>query len=273
VRESLTLLVKYRLLREEVESLVGQAVQTVVTESPSWLPHRDDLVNMLVEALETKASWVDLFGVTGELNVPGNDAQGELLEPLRTVKEVLRANRHSYPPQGNWREVKIPVDVPRMSILAAARIRILSTPFSTEVSTGDLPPLYAGQPISAMLTITTSFHWGESKNQSNRRYMLRFDVEEMVKEWLVSGQKRGDFSATDGSTFTVPITLIALHHGELSLPKVAVTPLPLTGELMMGSMPIPSTDTYQIHGAEKVLVLPRGGRSTFVVGMGGEIAQ
>jgi trafficking protein particle complex subunit 10 len=82
-----------------------------------------------------------------------------------------------------------------------------------------------------------------------------------------------DYYTKDGSTFTVPITLIALHHGELSLPKVAVTPLPLTGELMMGSMPIPSTDTYQIHGAEKVLVLPRGGRSTFVVGMGGEIAQ
>ena len=121
--------------------------------------------------------------------------------------------------------------------------------------------------------------------------MLRFDVEEMVREWLVSGQKRGDFSAAvcnyhrttlshitdyyakDGSTFTTPITLIALHHGELAMPKVAVTPLPLTGELTMGSMPIPTTDTYQVHGAETVLVLPRGGRSTFVVGMGRDMAQ
>lgn len=38
----------------------------------------------------------------------------------------------------------------------------------------------------------------------------------------------------------------------------------------MGSMAIPSADTYQVHGAEKLLVLPRGGRSTFVLGMGGE---
>jgi hypothetical protein len=75
----------------------------------------------------------------------------------------------------------------------------------------------------------------------------------------------------DGSSFTVPITLIALHHGELALPKVAVTPLPLTGELTMGAMAIPSTDTWQVHGAEKILVLPRGGRSTFVVGMGGNM--
>jgi len=101
--------------------------------------------------------------------------------------------------------------------------------------------------------------------------MMRFDVEEMVKEWLVSGRKRGEFSATDGSTYTVPITLIALHHGELALPKVAVTPLPLPGESTMGSMTILSADTHQVHGAEKVLVLPRGGRTTFVVGMGGEM--
>jgi hypothetical protein len=39
----------------------------------------------------------------------------------------------------------------------------------------------------------------------------------------------------------------------------------------MDLLTAPSTETYQIHGAEKVLVLPRGGRSTFVVGMGNDI--
>jgi hypothetical protein len=71
----------------------------------------------------------------------------------------------------------------------------------------------------------------------------------------------------DGARYTVPITLIALHHGELALPKVAVTALPDAGEVTTRSM-APSTETYQVHGAERVLVLPRGGRSTFVVGMG-----
>lgn len=42
----------------------------------------------------------------------------------------------------------------------------------------------------------------------------------------------------------------------------------MAGTVTMGSMAIPSIETYQVHGAEKVLVLPRGGRSTFVVGMG-----
>jgi len=66
----------------------------------------------------------------------------------------------------------------------------------------------------------------------------------------------------------VPITMIALHHGELFLPKVTVITLPTSGKTTMGSPYVPSIDTHQVHGAEKILVLPRGGKSTFVVGMG-----
>lgn len=36
----------------------------------------------------------------------------------------------------------------------------------------------------------------------------------------------------------------------------------------MGSLSLFNTETHQVHGAEKVLILPRGGRSTFIVGMG-----
>jgi len=65
------------------------------------------------------------------------------------------------------------------------------------------------------------------------------------------------------------LTLIPLRHGELQLPEVNVYPLPLTsGEITMGSMALPSAESYQVHGAERVLILPRGGRTTFVVGMG-----
>lgn len=52
------------------------------------------------------------------------------------------------------------------------------------------------------------------------------------------------------------------------MPKVSITALPVTGVVTMGSLDVPSIETYQEHGAEKVLILPRGGRSTFVVGMG-----
>lgn len=62
--------------------------------------------------------------------------------------------------------------------------------------------------------------------------------------------------------------MIALRHGEFFLPKVSITALPIADVVTMGSLAIPSIETYQEHGAEKVLILPRGGRSTFVVGMG-----
>lgn len=109
VRESLNLSIKYRLLREgmsysywwfqtfhnlltfhdflEVESLVAEAVQTTVAENSSWLSHSDSIVGKLIEALETDASWVELFGTTGELKVPDKDEQ-ELVEALQRVKEV-----------------------------------------------------------------------------------------------------------------------------------------------------------------------------------------
>lgn len=66
------------------------------------------------------------------------------------------------------------------------------------------------------------------------------------------------------------ITLVALHHGELPLPRALVTPLPIAGEATMGSVVLPGCETYQEHGARKVLVLPRGGRSTYFVEMGGD---
>lgn len=78
-----------------------------------------------------------------------------------------------------------------------------------------------------------------------------------------------DFSSLkDGHTFETPLTLIALHHGELALPKVAITALPMEGEGQMQPVVVPSCSTHQLHGAEKVLILPRGGRTTFVVDMG-----
>jgi len=259
------------MLREEVESIVEAQVRSVLESSPSSPHHRITLVSKLIDALESDAAWVDMYGITGELVVPSSlKEEGEIGDLLNKARKRLAEHRHPNSAEGNWREIKIPVDVPFMNIVAAASIRILSTPFAKQTtdSQGPPPSLYAGQPISASLTIHTSFHWGSSPSDSNKHYLLRFNIEEMAREWLVSGPKRGDFVAKDGETHTVPITLIALHHGEFALPKVTVTALPMAGAVTMGSMAVPSIETYQVHGAERVLILPRGGRSTFVVGMG-----
>lgn len=79
-------------LSTEVELLVGEAVDSVVSRSPTWRSHRETIVNKLIEALEASATWVELFGVTGELVVPGQSEGDEIREPLELVKEV-----HAFP--------------------------------------------------------------------------------------------------------------------------------------------------------------------------------
>ncbi|KAF5391403.1 hypothetical protein D9757_001971 [Collybiopsis confluens] len=260
VRDPLNLDITYRMLREEVEFVVEEAVEIATQNTPDWKNHRIKLVKKLIQMLETDASWVELYGIAGELHIPGSiPPEDPLREPLEVVKTSLRTHKHPDTPTGPWHEIKIPVDVPIMNIVAAAQIVI---------SGAENEAFYAGQPLPVTLTIHTSFHWGTSANDKEREYVMQYDVEEVVKEWLVSGKKRGTFSATDDGTFSVPLTLIALHHGEFSLPKVYVHALPLADEITMGSMAIPNTESYQVHGAQKVLISPRGGRSTFVLGMG-----
>lgn len=81
-------------------------------------------------------------------------------------------------------------------IVAAARVELIDylTPkakLSSRIS------LYAGQPVQALLSISTSFHWGPGtyEGKKERTYRMRFDIEELLGDWLVSGQKRGDFLA------------------------------------------------------------------------------
>lgn len=76
------------LVRLEVESVVEDALRSVLDDSEDSMQHRIYLVGKLVDALESDAAWVEMYGITGELNVPAiRDEEGvraELLE--RTLK-------------------------------------------------------------------------------------------------------------------------------------------------------------------------------------------
>ncbi|KAL4077208.1 trafficking protein particle complex subunit 10 [Scleroderma yunnanense] len=267
VLDPLKLVISYRLLREEVEALVDDTVQGILRRQPQEYDRGSELTQKLVEYLENDSSWIGLYNATGELLIPSSlDIDEGLMEVFTFVQERLSQPNISSS-FGVWREMTIPIDVPRMNIIANAWMTLQSATEPEGHLQGQLSPIYAGQPLSATLWITVSLHWGDPDNKQ-QRYRMRYDVEERTKDWLISGQKRGDFVIEDGSTLDVSLTLIALHHGELALPKVIVKPLPMEDE----SMPrvLPSCDTHQSRGAETVLVLPRGGRSTFIVDMGTE---
>ncbi|TDL27388.1 hypothetical protein BD410DRAFT_875203 [Rickenella mellea] len=271
VNEPLKLHIKYRLLREEVEGVISRHVKELAAESWS----QDELERAsacIVHALESDSQWVDLYQACGELHIPHCTVDEDLRHAVDHLKTVSRP-QNSLLDGATWREVVIPVDVPRVNVVGATRIYLTSDPFSTEPLPLDkLPSYYAGQPIPAVVSICTSFHWGKSEDRKTNAYHMQFEVEEMIKDWLISGQKRGYFTAKDNQTHAVPITLVALHHGELPLPRLTLSVVPDTPtEGMSEVLSTPSVETYQVHGAEKILILPRGGRTTFVLSMSREV--
>ncbi|KAF8559837.1 hypothetical protein OG21DRAFT_1453301 [Imleria badia] len=264
VLEPLKLVIVYRMLHEEVVALTHAVLDDLLAQTSHNAPQGQELAASVIQYLEGDAAWVELYNATGELLIPSTlEIHEGLRELFTSLQERLARSRSLMESPCPWKEIRIPVDVPRMNIIAAARIRIHSSPLGSPEKSA---PIYAGQPITGTLSIRTSLHWGDAESK-RQKYILRYDIEERIKDWLVCGQKRGEFIARDEGTFSVPLTLIALHHGELTLPKVDVKPVPLGSDGMATNV-FPNTDTHQTHGAETILVLPRGGRSTFVIGMG-----
>lgn len=54
---------------------------------------------------------------------------------------------------------------------------------------------------------------------------------------------------------------MALRHGEIPLPDVRLLAFHLEGD--GNSSGPPTLETYQVHGAERLLVLPRSGKTTY----------
>jgi len=105
VLEPLGLCIKYRMLRDgrdtpclrtllsdlkpsEVEAVLDQAVDDVLDDFPQHRPDRSRLTAQMMQALESDASWVELYGITGELKVPALKDGGASKEVLTRVREV-----------------------------------------------------------------------------------------------------------------------------------------------------------------------------------------
>lgn len=73
----------------EVRDLIEKEVEAVMEEDESKI-HYVSLINHLIQALGNDASWVELYGVTGELVIPDmpQDSDSDFGGKLLTVKEV-----------------------------------------------------------------------------------------------------------------------------------------------------------------------------------------
>jgi trafficking protein particle complex subunit 10 len=69
--------------------VIDTAIDEVLTGLPEWHMHKIALHAKFIEMLESDASWVEIYAISGELNVPGMiDISEELREPVEEVKKA-----------------------------------------------------------------------------------------------------------------------------------------------------------------------------------------
>ncbi|KAG9035765.1 hypothetical protein FRB95_010533 [Tulasnella sp. JGI-2019a] len=264
----MSLLLTFRTLREDAETTVTDAINHACSQRPSMADHRAWMWHMVMTEVDQHSAWADTYGSNGNVDlrhIPWGEKcsaaglSADVAEAMESVVETLAQGRTERThlgkqDKGDWRTLCIPVDVPILSILNAARISIASG------ISGD--SIYAGQSLQAILSIKTTLHWGQGSTDD--QHLLRFDINaEGEGNWLVSGPKRGEYVAKDDSTLERQITLVPLRYGSLSLPKVSVVPVMDPGNEYPEDTP--SCETHQMHAAERVSVLPRSARATYIV--------
>lgn len=64
--------------------------------------------------------------------------------------------------------------------------------------------IFAGLPVTASISFQSSFHWS-SNDDDAKQYQMSYEIDESVKDWLVGGQKRGEFITTVSHANTMQI--------------------------------------------------------------------
>jgi hypothetical protein len=68
--------------------VLEQTVDEALKDFPRHGCDRNRLITQIVRALESDAGWVELYGITGELNVPTFDVDSAAKEISSRIREV-----------------------------------------------------------------------------------------------------------------------------------------------------------------------------------------
>ncbi|KAG4433334.1 hypothetical protein IFR05_011183 [Cadophora sp. M221] len=260
-KSTLSLILNYICLEEEIEDAVtlslnqvlangslGQYIRlivpTVLTQvrirlSPYDL-ERTAVLSEFATSIISSVRWRDQFAGLGR-SIEQNEELGILIEnclqqwiqqtpsipliPISLTDDTL----------GKSRSIIIPVDVPAVSVVCTADLKLLepsSVPSDTVIAASN-------QPLAASLTIKYTRIWDtalESEhNASSRDEYLEFfyEVSGATDTWLVGGKRKGHFriprkaSSQDSKRkLSFPVVLIPLREGFLPFPNVDIKSAP-----------------------------------------------
>lgn len=179
----------------------------------------------------------------------------------------------------NSRSIIIPVDVPSVTVVHTADLKILEhSPVPAKTTVAAL-----NQPISTSLAIKWTRIWDNGfvpdKKDSGKPNDLEFfyEVSGASDTWLIGGKRKGHFkipgtvqSLGNKQTLTFPVVLIPLREGFLPFPDVIIKPAPATKVISPGTgvndetvkMPIISCETDFKNSGETIRVISDARKTT-----------
>ncbi|KAH6642789.1 TMEM1 family protein-like protein [Boeremia exigua] len=196
-----------------------------------------------------------------------------LSESILATPSTAIAPASPYPP----RRMIITVSIPQTHILHTASLDLVSSS-PDAVSSYDSNIATIGQPLHATLRISHTRRWASSSslvtaaNLSSATDPMDFvyTLDASPDQWLIAGQRRAHFTATDGEPKTFPITLIPLKAGHALLPSVdiraRIKPREKDDEKTVEEEEVLNCETDCLSFGESVEVVPDVRRSTVGVG-------
>lgn len=264
-RSSLSLIVHYICLEEEIDNAVTSALNEALGETP-LLQYSCLIIPIFISQLHSRLSpyVLERIAVTGELSTSilsginwrefflGLGRRGGLEEdisslitrwiqtwceqrpyiqliPLNTSDDVVAKSR----------SIIIPVDVPSVTAVHTADIRI-----PHKVSTTSEMVAVVNEPVPATLEIKSTRRWDSSPPSDQRASQAGaevtseidfvYDISAPTDTWLIGGKRKGHFripSSKDKApvkNFSFPIILIPIKEGYLPYPHLEIKPTPIS---------------------------------------------
>ncbi|KAI9877272.1 MAG: hypothetical protein M1830_004355 [Pleopsidium flavum] len=245
---SLSLSIDYRCVDEEISTLIERRFLKDIQES-SFKDLSRLLLPTLLDRLRSKFTFNDLeqASLLHEVDLgPFEDMQWHLtliwLPPAmreqvgRWLRKWHDSNRilplndiaGTSPGHQSNRQIVIPVEVPSISIVHTAHMRIV-----TKNSDGRSTDQFAavGQIIAAALTIKHTRRWDTAKateapHNAEKPLNFSYEVQANPDLWLVAGRRRGHFSTKENEALTFPLMLLPQRPGYLLYPTVEIRAVP-----------------------------------------------
>ena len=259
-KSSLSLILHYICLEEEVDNAVTHSLQECLSDTPLHIYTRLVIPTVLTE-LRSRMSPYDL-----EKTAILSEVSTATLSPVRwadhftglgwtenrqdiagLLTDQLREWLHKTPTIpllpltidedtiSISRSIIIPVDVPSITVVHTADL-ILS---DTASIASDMAVVASNQPVSASLEIKWSRIWDTetypTSNESTQSQDLEFvyDISGATDTWLIGGKRKGHFKIPPNQIqhkepLSFPVVLMPVREGFLPFPKIEIKPVPLT---------------------------------------------